>query len=171
MRFYCWLRECHQELRHQFHELMHKQDKMAIKRKSNLNHFLLLITVSSAREWMGSSHNSGHSFFCPIEGVLMGLNYLIRLWLSQSNTMHQRTYFHITSSELVELSLAQFDYIHCVGSGATPLSGFEPWPLMLCKYATSVLTTRPNWTLEKVCQILPVREREGCRKVYKHGTA
>ena len=42
--------------------------------------------------------------------------------------MHQRTYFLITSSELVELSLAQFDYIHCVESGATPLSGFEPWP-------------------------------------------
>ena len=42
--------------------------------------------------------------------------------------MHQRTYFLITSSELVELSLAQFDYIHCAGSGATPLSGFEPLP-------------------------------------------
>ena len=42
--------------------------------------------------------------------------------------MHQRTYFLITSSELVESSLAQFDYIHCVESGATPLSGFEPWP-------------------------------------------
>ena len=42
--------------------------------------------------------------------------------------MHQCTYFLITSSELVELSLAQFDYIHCAGSGATPLSGFEPWP-------------------------------------------
>ncbi len=58
----------------------------------------------------------------------MGLNYLIRLSLFQSNTMHQHTYFLITSSELVESSLAQFDYIHCVESGATPLSGFEPWP-------------------------------------------
>ena len=42
--------------------------------------------------------------------------------------MHQRTYFFITTSELVESSLAQFDYIHCVESGVTPLSGFEPWP-------------------------------------------
>ena len=32
--------------------------------------------------------------------------------------MHQRTYFLITSSDLAELSLAQFDYIHCAGSGA-----------------------------------------------------
>ena len=42
--------------------------------------------------------------------------------------MHQRTYFFITTSELVESSLAQFDYIHCVESGVNPLSGFEPWP-------------------------------------------
>ena len=42
--------------------------------------------------------------------------------------MHQRTYFFITSSELVESSLAQFDYIHCAESAATTMSGFEPWP-------------------------------------------
>ena len=58
----------------------------------------------------------------------MGLNYLIRLCLTESNTMHQHTYFLITSSELVELSLAQFDYMHCAESGKSPLSGFEPWP-------------------------------------------
>ena len=41
--------------------------------------------------------------------------------------MHQHTYSHITSSDLVELSLAQFDYMHCVESGSAPQSGFEPW--------------------------------------------
>ena len=133
------------------------------KKMSNLIHFLVLIIVLIDNTWeiRGTSHSSRLLFFCPIEGVLVGLNYLIRLWFSQSNTMYQRTYFLITSSELVELSLAQFDYIHCVGNGASPQSGFEPWSLMLCKYATRVLTTRPNWTIENICQILPTWERNG----------
>jgi hypothetical protein len=81
-------------------------------------------------ERLGNSHNSRLTFFCPIEGVLIGLNYLIRLWLSQSNTMHQQTYFLITSSELVELSLAQFDYMHCAESDAITnewIRTLAPW--------------------------------------------
>ena len=42
--------------------------------------------------------------------------------------MHLSTYFCITTLELVESSSAQFDYIHCAESAATPMSGFEPWP-------------------------------------------
>ena len=142
------------------------------KKMSNLIHFLVLIIVLIDNTWeiRGTSHSSRLLFFCPIEGVLVGLNYLIRLWLSQSNTMYQRTYFLITSSELVELSLAQFDYIHCVGNGASPQSGFEPWSLMLCKYATRVLTTQPNWTIENICQILSIwgrKEKRICGKVCK----
>ena len=42
--------------------------------------------------------------------------------------MNQHTYCLITSSVVVELSLAQFDYIQCAESGLAPHSGFEPWP-------------------------------------------
>ena len=79
--------------------------------------------------------------------------------------MYQRTYFPITSSELVKLSLAQFDYIHCAGGGASPLSGFEPWPLMLCKYATGILTTQPNWILEDIFQRASSEHSEGCLEI------
>ena len=82
------------------------QVEIAMQKLSNLIHFLLLITVLTVTfiqmEIMGISHSSRLSFFCPIEGVQMGLNYLIRLWLFQSNTMHQRIYFLIISLELVE---------------------------------------------------------------------
>ena len=47
--------------------------------------------------------------------------------LTESNTMHQRTYILITSLESVELSLAQFDYIHCAESVKTTPNGFEYW--------------------------------------------
>jgi hypothetical protein len=58
----------------------------------------------------------------------MGLNYWIRLCITESNTINQCAYFLITPLELVEWSLAQFDFMHCVESDAIPLSGFKPWP-------------------------------------------
>ena len=59
------------------------QVEIAMQKLSNLIHFLLLITVLIVTfihmGIMGISHSSRLSFFCPIEGVQMGLNYLIRL--------------------------------------------------------------------------------------------
>ena len=56
--------------------------------------------------------------------------------------MHQL----ITSSVVVESSLAQFDYIHCVESGLAPQSGFKPRPQEVILACTSTLTTQANWT-------------------------
>ena len=75
--------------------------------------------------------------------------------------MHQRTYFFITTSELVESSLAQFDYIHCAGSAATPMSGFEPWPQdgkLVHNQCSNHSAKLDNW---KHFQILSIYER-GC---------
>ena len=62
--------------------------------------------------------------------------------------MNQHTYCLITSSVVVELSLAQFDYIQCAESGLAPHSGFEPWPQDVKLACTSALTTQPNWTFK-----------------------
>ena len=57
----------------------------------------IVLTVLIVTMWrIGScSHNSRLPFYCPIwiEGVVVGLNFLIRLWLSQSNTMHLLPYY------------------------------------------------------------------------------
>ena len=66
----------------------------------------------------------------------------------ESYTMNQHTYCLITSLVVVELSLAQFDYIQCAESGLAPHSGFEPWPQDVKLACTSALTTQPNWTFK-----------------------
>ena len=51
----------------------------------------------------------------------------------------------ITSLVLVELSLAQFDYMHCA-ENVTPQSVFKHWPYDVELAYNSALATRLNWT-------------------------
>ena len=80
------------------------------------------------------------------EELLEGLSYLCEDVIIESYTMNQHTYCLITSSVVVELSLAQFDYIHCAESGLAPQSGFELRPQDVNLACTSALSTQPNWT-------------------------
>ena len=74
--------------------------------------------------------------------------------------MHQWTYFLIYFSELEE-----FDYIHCVESGAIQLSGFKLWPPDVVGRLGSTLNTG---YLKTFCQILPIFTADGQLHTHSH---
>ena len=113
---------------------------------SNLCHFLFYLNSQPHSRVKGLPMAQGIPPLPQQEELLGGLNHLCEDVIIESYTMNQHTYCLITSSVVVELSLAQFDYIHCAESGLAPQSGFKPRPQDVILACSSALTTQPNWT-------------------------
>ena len=113
---------------------------------SNLFHFLFYLNSQPHSRVKGLPMAQGIPPLPQQEELLGGLNHLCEDVIIESYTMNQHTYCLITSSVVVELSLAQFDYIHCAESDLASQSGFELRPQDVNLACTSALSTQPNWT-------------------------